>query len=184
MAGNIGIRGNGGERYYYIQADGGLSIAIGFDLATETFNLNASENPGVTPDEATSYVAIDPVTGEMVIQAGLGQLLTVNSDVKFAEAQSVKISEVNSTNPYVVADADYFLNTRTTLDTFTIQLPDAPITGRVIVVKDAEGSASNANITVTTVSGTVNIDGATNFIMNTNWQAAQFIFDGAEYKVF
>lgn len=184
MAGNIGIRGNGGERYYYIQADTGQSIAIGFDSATETFNLNASENPDVTPDEATSYVAIDPVTGEMVIQAGLGQLLTVNSDVKFAEAQYVNLTTVNGTTPYTVLDTDYYLRVKTTEDTYTIQLPNLPTTGRVVVVKDADGLASVANITVTTVSGSVNIDGATTFVMNTNWQSAQFVFNGAEWEVF
>jgi len=66
----------------------------------------------------------------------------------------------------------------------TVQLPNAATLGKVFIVKDRTGSAGTFNITVTTVGGAVNIDGATTFVMNTNFQAAQFIGSGTSYEVF
>lgn len=184
MAGKIGIRGSGAEVYYYIEADTGESIAIGFDPATGTFNLNASATPDVNPDETTSSFAINPTTGEVVLEAALGEAVTINSDIKMNEAQIVKLTPVDNLSPYVVLATDYYLAVRTVSNTYTIQLPDLPQTGRVFIIKDVDGQAVTNNITVTTVSGLVTIDNSTTFIMNSPYQSAQFIFNGTAFEIF
>jgi hypothetical protein len=63
-------------------------------------------------------------------------------------------------------------------------LPNAPSTGRSYVVKDTAGGAATHNITVTTVGGSVNIDGSTSFVMNTNYESVELIFNGTAYEIF
>lgn len=89
-----------------------------------------------------------------------------------------------STSPYVVLSTDSFLGVTTQSIAITVQLPNAPTTGRVYIVKDAAGFAAVRNITVTTVGGTVLIDAATTYIMNTGFQATQFLFNGTKYLAF
>lgn len=90
----------------------------------------------------------------------------------------------NTDSPYTVLDPDYYLTCDVTLGVLTIDLPDAPSTGRTYIVKDAAGNAATNNITVTTTGGVVTIDGSTTFVMNTDYQAAQFIFNGTSYEVY
>ena len=78
---------------------------------------------------------------------------------------------------------DFFLSVNTGT-AITVQLPNAPATGRIFTVKDATGTAATNNITVTTVGGVVTIDGATSLVFNQNYGSASFIFDGTSYEVF
>jgi hypothetical protein len=89
-----------------------------------------------------------------------------------------------TTTPYVVQSTDEFLGVTTTTLAITIELPNAPTTGRVYIVKDATGFAAAHNITVTTVGGAVLIDAATTYIMNTGFEATQFLFNGTKYLAF
>ncbi|SRR5260221_2288862 len=89
-----------------------------------------------------------------------------------------------ATTPYVVTTTDEFLGVTTTVLSITIELPNAPVTGRVYIVKDATGFGAIHNITVTTVGGTVLIDESATFIMNTSSEAVQFLFNGTKYLAF
>lgn len=89
-----------------------------------------------------------------------------------------------NTTPYTVQLTDTFLGVDTTTLSITIRLPNAPATGRVYVIKDIIGLATLRNITVTTVGGTVLIENATAFIMNTSLEAIQVLFNGTKYLVF
>ena len=86
--------------------------------------------------------------------------------------------------PYVALPTDNFIAVDCSAAIKTVQLPDAPATGRVFTVKDYTGSAAAFNITVTTVSGVVLIDNAATFVMNTNYQSLQVIFDGTKYEIY
>lgn len=89
-----------------------------------------------------------------------------------------------SSSPYVVLTTDDFLAVDSSGGAITVQLPNAPATGRSWIVKDKTGSAATHNITITTVGGAVNIDGATTFVMNTAYESANVIFDGTTYEVY
>jgi hypothetical protein len=89
-----------------------------------------------------------------------------------------------STTPYVVLPTDAFLGVDTSTLAITIDLPNAPVTGRVYIVKDTTGNALIHNVTVTTVGGTVIIDSAATFLMNTAYQSASFLFNGTKYLIF
>ena len=90
----------------------------------------------------------------------------------------------NADSPYTVLSGDYYLSIDSTAGAVTILLPDASSTGRNFIIKDKAGTSATNNITITTVSGTTLIDGATSLIMQTNYQSINLIFDGASYEVF
>lgn len=118
-----------------------------------------------------------------------GQILTSGGaaalpSYKSAGLQYAAISSVVSSSPYTAnATTEYFIPVDTGAAR-TIQLPNAPATGKRYVIKDATGTASSFNISVTTPSGTATIDGSTTYTMATDWQSINVIFDGSNYYVF
>lgn len=89
-----------------------------------------------------------------------------------------------ATTPYVVQSTDTYLGVSTNIAAITVQLPNAPATGRVYIVSDTFGSAIINHITVTTVGGVVLINDANTYTMNSAYQAAQFLFNGSKYLIF
>ena len=89
-----------------------------------------------------------------------------------------------TTTPYIVQSTDDFLGVTTSSIAITVELPNAPATGRVFTIKDTTGNAVTHNITVTTVGGSVLIDNATTFIMNSAYEASSFLFNGTKYLIF
>lgn len=112
------------------------------------------------------------------ITNGAGSITITNTG-----GSSLSYTAVNTT-PYIVLPADQYIAVDATAAPITIQLPDAPATGRVIIVKDAKGRSATNLITITTVSGVDTIDGVNNFNFNTTFESANFIFNGVGYEVF
>jgi hypothetical protein len=100
-------------------------------------------------------------------------------------SETVAYTGVNhAASPYTVLATDYYISADVTAGVISILLPNAPSTGRIFVIKDKVGLSATSNITVTTVGGAVNIDGATSFVMNTAYESVQVIFNGSTYEVF
>ncbi len=132
---------------------------------------------GNTGSATGSTVSV--VGGTGIVTSGSGSNLTISS----SGTTTLNYTSVTTT-PYVVLSTDSFLGVSTTSLAITVELPNAPSTGRVYIVKDATGFAAARNITVTTVGGTVLIDASATFIMNTGFQATQFLFNGTKYLAF
>ena len=94
------------------------------------------------------------------------------------------VSVNHGASPYTALATDYYISADVTGGVITIRLPNAPIVGRVFIVKDQVGLASTSIITVTTVGGVVDLDGATTYLMNTAYEVAQFVFNGTFYEIF
>lgn len=90
----------------------------------------------------------------------------------------------DSNSPYDALLTDLYISCDTFLNVITVRLPDAPAIGKYWIIKDHRGTASLFNITVTTVSGLITIDEVNNFIINTDYDVNQFIFNGTNYEVF
>lgn len=88
-----------------------------------------------------------------------------------------------TTTPYVVLTTDYYLSVNTSTAK-TIQLPNAPTTGRVIIIKDFSGASATNTLTYTTVGGAVLIDGATSGTITQNYGAVRILWNGTSYEVF
>jgi hypothetical protein len=90
----------------------------------------------------------------------------------------------HAASPYTVLSTDQFLAVNVSGGVVEIELPNAPTSGRVIYIKDSNGAAATSNISITTVGGSVTIDGQTTYTMSTNYQSINVIFDGTNYEVF
>jgi hypothetical protein len=95
---------------------------------------------------------------------------------------TVVYTNVNTT-PFVATTNDFYLSVDTSTIPITIQLPNAPTTGRYWVIKDRAGNAEINNITVTTPGGVVTIDGVISYTINTIFQATNIVFNSANYEI-
>lgn len=127
---------------------------------------------------------VDPVIATLT--AGTGVSITNGAGSITISASGTETYNYVSTNtsPYVVGATDEYISVDSSAGAITVQLPNAPATGRVYYIKDQKGSAATHNITITTVGGVVTIDGGTSFVMNTAYESASVIFNGTSYEVF
>lgn len=136
---------------------------------------------GTTSTNPLQSVASVGTAGQVLTSNGAGALPTFQS----GSAVFLTITSVNSAaSPYTVLTADEYIKVDCSGGPVTLNLPNGPATGRVIYIKDSTGSAATNNITVTTVGGAVNIDGSTSYVISTNYEAINLIFDGSAYEVF
>lgn len=156
----------------YGQGGAGTNLASLSEATNGQLPIGSTGNPPVLATlTAGTNITITNGAGSITIDAtGGGEL-----DITFLD---------NTDSPYVVLAADEYLSCDVSGGILTIRLPDSPTTGRVIRVKDAMGNANTNNISVTTVSGAVLIDGAATLTMNQNYQAISVIFNGSSYEVF
>lgn len=158
------------------------TVAVGTTNTVLLGNTAAPPTFGAVPNAALVNDSITVAAGTGINVSGspvvLGGTVTISTT-------GVASSLVITSGPtYVATSTDYYIAVNSSAGAVTVQLPNAPATARTFVIKDQTGSAASHNITVTTVGGTVNLDGATTFVMNTAYQAANFIFDGTAYEVF
>jgi len=148
----------------------------------------------VNIDYATQYaVTIYGANGalsEVSSIGNAGEVLTSNGagadpSWQAASGGALTVTSLDDTDdPYTVLAADQYLTCNVSGGTLEIKLPDTTDTGRVIYVKDAGGDAGANNITITTVTGAVLIDGATTFVMNTAYEAVSIVWTGSAYEIF
>jgi hypothetical protein len=176
----------------------GTAVVAGGGTGVTSFNANGVVISNTTTTGALASLAL--TDGQVVIGSSVGApaaaTLTAGANISITNGhntitiaassggETVNYTAVNhAASPYTVLSTDYYIGVDASGGVVSILLPNAPSTGRVVVVKDKTASAATNNITVTTVGGAVNIDGATSFVMNTNYESANFIFNGVSYEV-
>lgn len=175
IGGNINVVGDG------------TTITISGNPATHT--LTASMIPGLYVQTLSddAHVTATPLFGDIQLIGGtnitttaLGDTITISSS-----SSGFVPSYVNAhISPYVVLATDNYVSVDSS-GLMIIQLPDAPATlHQYWIIKDRVGNASIQPITVTTVTGVVLIDGAANFIMNTDYQSINVLWNGISYEIF
>lgn len=86
----------------------------------------------------------------------------------------------SKTAQYDVTQFDYTILGDTTGGSFSVRLPNAPVTGSIFNVKKI---AAGNTLTITTVGGTVTIDGSTSVAVTVNNTNTQVQFDGTNYRI-
>jgi len=117
--------------------------------------------------------------GTGITTSGAGNTITITS----SGSEIFTYTDV-SASPYVVLVTDNFISVDCSIIPITIQLPDAATLSTAYVIKDRTGSASTNNITVTSLSGVILIDGATTFVMNTDYESIRVLGNGTNWEVF
>lgn len=128
----------------------------------------------------------DPVIAN--ITAGTNITITNGpGSITIASSTSSILNYTNiafAASPYNALITDLYISCDLTGGAIIIRLPNAPAVGEYWIIKDRLGLANTNNITVTTVGGLLNIDGAPSYIINLAFGSAQFIFNGSAYEVF
>lgn len=170
-AGNVIIEGDGTT----------ISIAgSGHTLIASLVGTGAIQ----TLTGSTSGGAISPLAGNVNITAGSGITVVGTPNTLTISATAVDAYTNVNSSPYVVLTTDQFLSVDCSGGPIIIQLPNAASIGKIYYIKDRTGSSATNNITVRSLSGAVNIDGATTFVMNTAYQAISIIGNGSTYEIF
>ena len=144
----------------------------GVNLSTAKVVTESSNQLGTATITAGTGISVSSATANEIIISATGTTTLTVSTV------------LHAASPYTVLSTDEFISADVTAGVITIKLPNAPSTGRTYIIKDKAGLAGTSNITITTVGGSVTIDGATSYVMNTNYESISVIFDGSNYEVY
>lgn len=161
---------------------------ITFTTGANSLNLEATGGSGTTSFVTSSGTAtpssgvIDIIQGLNTLTSGATNVVTIGEPL-FRLANNYT-ALTHSSSPYTVLANDYYLSSDTTAGVLTINLPNAPTTNRLFIIKDRTGQAATNAITVTTVGGSVTIDGSTSYVMSVNYQSISLIFNGTSYEIF
>lgn len=180
-----------------IDVVGGTNIGTTAAGDTLTVNLDSVILMGNGTDAAPVYSFSGSTNSGWYYRAGTGPTVTNGgSDVmrwgftiatfniiETFNGLTYSRQTINST-PTNVSSSAIFVSVDTSTLAITVRLPNAPRENQVFYVKDQTGNAGANNITVTTVGGAVNIDGATTYVMSVNYMSAGFLFNGSTYEVF
>ena len=149
------------------------TISVSSDAAATTVNLGTGGAAKAVTVGSTN------TTSSLILQAGSG-----NVKISGGRIQTLTAAVTNGASPYTVLSSDNFIQVDPSGGTVSILLPNAPVTGRIYTVKDSTGAAATHNITVTTVGGSVNFDGATSATISANYGKLSYIFNGTAYLSF
>jgi hypothetical protein len=180
-AGNITVAGNPGTSTETITLVGTTNHALQIGNAAGSLTSLAVATNGQLPIGSTGA---DPVIATLT--AGPGITITNGAgSITIASSGTTRLTYTAvSTTPYVVLITDEFLGVDSTAAPITIELPNAPATGTVWIIKDVSGTSGTNNITVTTVGGVVLVDAAATFVMNTAYESINVLFNGTKYLVY
>lgn len=203
-SGNINVAGNAGTNTETITLVGTTNHAVQVGNASGSLTSIAV---GTTGQVLTGVTGADPVfaapaassitltadsggplvSGSFTLAGGLNMTTSgAGTTITFAASQAQYLTSyrVANASPFVVNATDFYITVDTSTIPITIRLPDAPTNYRRFVIKDSAGNASVQNITVTTVSGLLNIDASTTYVMNSNYQAIELMYSGFGYEIF
>lgn len=152
---------------------------------------------GAAADSYTDYVgsANDYKVGTKnadgffyISQGGAGSLTTANAILKGTTvavqatkgfAIAVKQVAVTST----ATTSDNYIGVTSTSSGRTITLPTTGLlVGQTFTVKDESGAAATNNV-ILSAGGTVQIDGATTYTINTNYGSVTVVWNGTKYSI-
>jgi len=175
---------NGASSYTTTESSNIIIGSIGVIGDNNTIRIGTQGSS--TSEQDTCYIA-----GIAGVSVSNLNLVTINTSTgQLGSEPSSVISQLtitsvnNAASPYTVLSTDQFIACQSSTGAITIKLPNAPLTGRVIYIKDSNGAAFASNISVTTVGGAVTIDGQTTYTINSNYGSVNVVFDGSNYEVF
>ena len=156
------------------------TITIGYSNPNITLDVNSSVvGRTITGNDA---VVLSPSAGNWNIVGGVN-FLTSGSGSTLTGRSDILTRTAPGAYPFTADDTNYIIEVDTS-SARTINLPNAPTTGKSYVIKDVVGSATANNITVTTPGGTVTIDGATSYSIASNYASINVYFNGTSYFIF
>lgn len=150
---------------------------------------NGSSGTGVSSvGNSDGSLTISPTTGAVVASLNVGHAntftaaQTFNAQTVFGSGTNQKLRLVTASGAISITTADYIIIVKKTTGAATIvDLPGSPTSGDIYIIKDGKGDAHTNNITLVPASGT--IDGASTYVMNTNYASKEIVYNSTEWSV-
>lgn len=174
------------------QANDANTLRIGSGTGSGTQNLAAAYICGIDGVDLTSTSVVTnsgDQLGQATLTPGAGISITtgVNEIIIATDLTAPSTTFINS-SPYTVLVSDYVIlvDTATIAAPSTVMLLDAPtVDGQEWTIKDATGSAGAGNtITLQSVSGLVNIDGATTYVINSAYESVTVVWSASQSQYY
>lgn len=171
-------------------AAGILKIVGGTAINTAGSGNTVTINAAATV--ATTYVcntgSATPASNSLNV-LGSGDITTTGSGstitISVSTLAPAYTNVTHAMSPYTVLVTDYYLSVDCSGGTVTLNFPNLPTAKQTWVVKDRTGNASTNNITITTLGGTVTFDGATSYVINSNYEAINLLANATPtYEVY
>lgn len=169
-----------------INGHNSITLAVNGSVVGET--ITGQSGGALSPTAGNWNINGNGVSGSgtstagNIITSGSGSTLTINSTQ--AQFMTNYTTTNHAASPYTVLATDYYISVDCSAGVVTLKLPNAPTTNRLFIIKDKTGNAATNNISITTVGGTVTIDGQTTYTMVSNYSAINLLFNGTNYEVF
>jgi hypothetical protein len=164
----------------------GLATANNGVLTTGTSGI-----PVITALASNGQIIIGSGSGAPIaatLTAGNGVSITnaANSITISANGSAFAYTNVNhAASPYTVLTTDYYISVDCSAGVVTLKFPNVPTANQIWVVKDRTGNASTSNISITTVGGSVTIDGQTTYKITSNYGAINILANSSPtYEIF
>jgi hypothetical protein len=170
-------------------ASGQVTITGGQVAAGTTTNViqtnSLAANTYTVQIQRSQAVAASTVGDNGVSHFNSAQFtVDANAFVSITNFSPFNYTQINhASSPYTVTATDYYISADPTAGVISVLLPNAPTLYRRFVIKDRTGQASVNNISVTTVGGSVTIDGQTTYTIAGNFGSIQLLFNGTSYEV-
>lgn len=175
-----------------------------FSLVNTSINSNAATcltigaGTTVSATECTLFTsAANAITGAgtlkygVLIFTGSSHGITTTTQVPYfvkvgnvflSASQQSKVTTPGGYPYTIVPDQDYYILADSSGGAVTVKLPATPLSGDTYVVKDASGTSLANPITVDGNGN--NIDGGPTFLIDSNYAAYTFIFNGTIWNIF
>ncbi len=157
----------GGSVPIQFTTDSGIAVPV-------LGNINIIGTPG-----AASAISSNAIN---IITSGAGDTVTISQTLAQTMTGYRRITFADS--PYTADADDYYISVDSTGGSVTVLLPNAPNDWRMFIVKDALGQSDANNIMITTPGGIVLLDGATSYLIDTNYESLDFVFNSTDYEAF
>ena len=154
--------------------NGGTAATLTIQAQNETGTTSTGGNLVLTSGTGTS------VAGSVNIQTGGTTIVQVTPN-KFAILKGFNQDVTAITGNYSVLSTDNLIAVGILTSAITITLPASPSIGDTYKIKDTRGSALANNITISGNGN--NIDGATNFVIATNFAFLSLVFTGTYWSI-
>lgn len=157
---------------------------------SQLINPGAGGGAGGPIDTLTGNTggAVSPTGSNINVLGGTGIIVVGNPGTSTLTINATGTPTVNytnvSTSPYIVLTSDYYLSVDCSAMAITLEFPNSALIGQSFVIKDRTGNAAVHNITLRSVNGTINFDGATTYVMNTQYSSVEIMGNSTSYEVF
>jgi hypothetical protein len=107
--------------------------------------------------------------------------VTLPTSGTLLNSTNINLTTDNTSGTYAIVNDSFICVNKTVAAINSVTLPASPIAGREVEVKDCAGNSAAYPISIIPASGLV--DGQSSAVINTNFEALRFIYNGSQWGI-